>query len=488
MSPSEERFEHLVAEMLSDAAPSRPPADLVPHAERAVDDARRWPRWLASIKEPPMRHSSTLAVGSPMVRMAAILGATMLIALTLVAAGIAGANLLAANEPIIVDQTGGGTVTTITEAVLMADDGDTILIRPGTYIEAVVIDKHITLLGAGLREEIVIAAPEGGPTRILVPPRRDPYAVLLANTTATMSGLTLRGVTSELHVDGGAPTLEGLLLDGVGEAEGFHRNRSVPPGSIVITGGSSAVVQGNTLLDGGPITAYEGSSPSVIGNTLIGGPSIIAFTPAEGTIVRGNTISATPVRGIGVYGPGRPTIEYNTISGAAGDGISVGGAHNSRGTDPIVRGNTVRDAETGIGVAEQAAPTIEGNTLSHNRTGLAIGYGSDALTVEGNDLVDNSIGIAIGRSNGHFERNSVQGGRAGVVITGESPTLIDNSIEGASVRGLVVVRPASPTLEGNLVCGNVENLVMEPGEDQPVRATNEICDDVSIAAPDSNNQ
>ena len=94
-----------------------------------------------------MRIESRLAVGSPAVRVAAILAATMLLAATLAAAGIAGQRLLAASGVIVVDQSGAGDHTTITDAVSAAVDGDEILVKPGTFLESIVIDKDITLLG-----------------------------------------------------------------------------------------------------------------------------------------------------------------------------------------------------------------------------------------------------------------------------------------------------------------------------------------------------
>lgn len=59
---------------------------------------RQRPRWLAIIKEPPMRYSSKLAVGSPMARVAALMVATLLIVLSVAGAGFAGAQLFAAEE------------------------------------------------------------------------------------------------------------------------------------------------------------------------------------------------------------------------------------------------------------------------------------------------------------------------------------------------------------------------------------------------------
>jgi hypothetical protein len=91
MTPPETRFERSVADLLAELAPSHPPVDLIPETEHAVDETRRWPRWLAILKEPPMRHRSHLVVGSPTARVAAIAVVTLLMAILGVGALVAGA-------------------------------------------------------------------------------------------------------------------------------------------------------------------------------------------------------------------------------------------------------------------------------------------------------------------------------------------------------------------------------------------------------------
>src|SRR5262245_59153656 len=78
-------FELQLEEMLASAAPSRAPARLRSDIRKATRPARQLPRWFALIKEPPMRISSRVAVGSPTLRLASIMAATA--ALLLVAAG-----------------------------------------------------------------------------------------------------------------------------------------------------------------------------------------------------------------------------------------------------------------------------------------------------------------------------------------------------------------------------------------------------------------
>ena len=85
-------FERLLAGVLADAAPSREPDRLVPEILRAARRERRWPRWLALIKEPPMRISSRVAVGSPTLRLALVMALTMALILATAAAVVVGAS------------------------------------------------------------------------------------------------------------------------------------------------------------------------------------------------------------------------------------------------------------------------------------------------------------------------------------------------------------------------------------------------------------
>jgi hypothetical protein len=86
------RLEHLLADVLADAAPTRAPNDLVPGILAAASRARRRPRWLALATERPMRLHASVVVGSPTVRIAYVLLLALLVALlavtTLVAGGI----------------------------------------------------------------------------------------------------------------------------------------------------------------------------------------------------------------------------------------------------------------------------------------------------------------------------------------------------------------------------------------------------------------
>ena len=477
-------LEHEIASVLAERAPVRPPEHLLNSVISSARRKRQVPRWYALLKEPTMHFDSRLAVGSPTARVAAIMVATLLLALLTLGAGIAGTRLLAADSAIVVAQDGSGTVTTITEAVAMAQDGDTILVRPGTYAEAVIIEQDVTLMGDGPAEEIVVEAPEDGstaPTGDLLGARPDAsYALLLQDVDSTVSGITFRGEPSRVHAKGGSPVLQELIFEGVGQS---YTGRSYVNGGALVSGGTNATIRDCLFEGGNGVISYDASEPLVTDNVLTEGANIGGHY-GDGAVIRGNQIIGGLSDGIGITQPTTAVIEGNTISDTP-TGIAVGtGGSSYVGVDPIVRANSVSGARTGITVGSGAAPTIEGNTLVANSdTGISLSR-AGAATVTGNDLTDNDVGIAVFGSDAWVEGNTVRSGVTGVVISGDATAaLTGNTIEGATESGLLIRQQASPTLTDNRICDNGTNLVVEEGA-EPIMEDNDICPDPPVVKED----
>src|SRR2546428_14137184 len=75
---------------------------------------------------------------------------------------------------------GNGTATTIQEGIDMVDPGGKVMVLPGTYDEAVVIDKGLTLEAVG-----------GGSGEVIVGPPGAPPSAVMVGTTAPVP---LRGL------------------------------------------------------------------------------------------------------------------------------------------------------------------------------------------------------------------------------------------------------------------------------------------------------
>ena len=239
----------------------------------------------------------------------------------------------------------------------------------------------------------------------------DPYAILLDDTTAIISGLTFRGEPAEVVAMSGAPTLENLAFEQTGVA--FDGSTTSARGSsIIVNRGSTATVRANVIDRGGPIGVFDGSSPTIEQNTLTGGPHIWGRNAGDGTVIRANTITDTVIRAIGFFeGTGAVTVDRNIISNPGEDGITV-----STGSLTIT-GNTVMGASGhGIYAAAGVDVSVAGNQLEGNGTGVLIAAGS----ARGNTLKENTVGISAGGPTEVVNNGIMDGGTGVVAYEGSS--------------------------------------------------------------------
>jgi parallel beta-helix repeat protein len=471
-------FERYVADQLGSAAMGTPPEAAITGTIERAGGSRRLPEWLALIKEPPMRTNSHLAVGSPTVRVAAIVMATLLLAVAIAAVGAGAQRLLAADAPIIVDATGDGDYQSIGEAVGAARDGDEVVVRAGTYVESVLIDKDITVRGDGPADRVVVSAPVDGPTFVTNPDAGpEPYAFLLADTAATLSGLTLQGESSSVIASGGSPTIEGNVFDAVGvlfDGQSF----SFSGGAIVATDGSTATIRGNDVLSSGPIVAFGGSGPLVEDNNLVDGGPIWLEDASDQAAIVNNTVEGQVIRGISVSSPGQISIERNRITGATDIGLRIGRNSGAAGYEPLVRGNTISGTGVAIRVNDGGAPTIDDNTLTGNESAIVLGRDVTG-SVTANTLKDNEIGMNLALSGPVVSGNAIDGGQIGISISGGAAQLNDNTVENAGDRGIAIGGEAQTVLRSNRSCGNGENLWVADTASPDIDQTNEICEDAA---------
>ncbi len=449
----EQTFERSVAESVQAVGPVAPTDGAHDLTLSRISRSRQDPEWLALIKESPMRSNSRVTVGSPTVRVMAIMVATMLAALALAAAGAGAQRLLAADKSVVVvAQDGSGDVTTITEALDLAEQGrgiEEVLIRPGTYVEALFTDRDITIRGDGDREDIVVMAPEDGPESETYFPwlGEQPYAIVLEAIEGGVENLTLRGTDSRLFVNDGAPVIKDVVFDGVGDAVVSGSARAQ---AVIVTTGSRASILDNEFRGAGGVNVFESAAPNIEGNLFDDG-TIIYGDFGSGAMIRDNDFRGSGAFGIRLGEPADILIEANHISG------------RDVGIDEI----------NGLGAASVVANTISGTTMA------AISAGDSTGRIVENVIEDGAIGISWSGDGGLIADNSVSGGATGIVVGAGTSTVEGNSVEGADNRGMLIYATAVTELSGNTLCGNGIDLDISEGADVTDDGTNEICEDAT---------
>ena len=403
-------IERQTTALLSEVAPTHAPDRLYADVLTSIGRTRQRTRWLAYFKESPMRTPSGVAVGSPTFRLASILAIALGLILALGAAVAVGASLLP-TPAIVVAQDGSGTVRTITEAVAMAADGDTILVKPGTYLGSIAITEDITLRGDGDRKAVVLEFAADGPRHGW----DFAYGILLDGSSAHVENLTVHGPAKAvaIQIDGGAPVIDGvaIVLDGdpAGGDEGY-RARS----AFQIFGGSSAQIRDSTW-DG--YTAIQGSganTPTFEGN-LITTMDLRVTGGGNQPVIRGNTF----LQGT-VYWP-----DFGS-GGIAEDNDIVGCIEVAAGNDPVIRGNRIRGGCT--------------PDPSYDYRGAAIDIdGSSAVVVADNEITDSPYGIQV----------------AGF---GAKPMISGNTITGSISAAIILDSGAAPSIDGNTIEKNATGI------------------------------
>jgi F-box protein 11 len=288
--------------------------------------------------------------------------------------------------------TGHGDFTTITEAIRRASPGDQILVRPGVYEEALVLDKPVELRGDGKREEIIIRA-------------KGADVILFQADKGVVKNLTLRQIGGgnwfAVDIPQGHLHLEGCDISSQGLA------------SVMIRDGAASTVRNNLIHDGkghgiGVINKGAGliEENDIFGNAYSG---ITIKTEAAPT-VRNNRIHDGKAAGIFVYDKGAGLIEENDIFGNAYSGIAI-----KTEAAPTVRDNRIHDGkQNGVFVWGKGAGLIEENDIFGNAySGIEIKTEA-APTVRNNRITRNREGIWIHKGGrGVFENNTFSKNRDG---------------------------------------------------------------------------
>ncbi|MES2460450.1 MAG: right-handed parallel beta-helix repeat-containing protein [Armatimonadota bacterium] len=397
-----------------------------------------------------------------------------LLSLSACAALASGSSVSAATIFVDDDQQGNASPT-IQAALLKAKAGDTIRVRPGVYYGPVVVDKAVTIQGAGPTDfatnppapgvndpsvsSIVYNTGQGGfdvvagdvsisRFRIVGSTQSPAYPnagiVLRAGSGRTLNSNVFEGNGLGVYAEGNE---QSLTISGNAFYNNFRSviasdpyNQTYPHGGMFLTGGqlNTATIQSNRFSGNGQFSMNFGNVSSVglavTQNTANNEGAFVIVGNTTNAQISGNT--ATNLYSTGVYSFGNNTglsISQNTLQGA---GVTLGNGAGIRLT--VNYGNTVGDTN----------PSITSNTIS--------GFPFDGLRLQ-------SISGAV------VSANTISGnGRHGIFVqTTSTSQFTQNVISSNAQVGIQVEATSTNNLfggspsAGNTLTGNV---VLDAGD------------------------
>ncbi|HEX8468128.1 MAG TPA: Ig-like domain-containing protein, partial [Allosphingosinicella sp.] len=341
---------------------------------------------------------------------------------------------------------GGGSFDSIQEAINNANDGDTIVVYPGTYAEDLVINKDITLQGANA------GTPGTG--------ARGAETILDGGILVTAAGVTIDGfkIVGDIAQDGFE---QGIAV----RANDFTLVNSVLEGDIaenpayaILTGTVTGLDINNNLFSGyssGIYVSGGGSEGSISENYFDGG------TEADGGLGGGVVSETTGV-----------LIDSNTFDGLYGGSINLAPfTADTVDLNDFVTGNTFPNPST-EGNPIQVYP---GDGKAHNITGTdgAETYNGDFATDGLPQTID--AGGGNDRIYGGAGNDDYSGGAGDDEIYGGAG---DDSIDGGEGDDYIDGGPGNDSVDGGdgedviVVTGNPEDFTIET-EDGVTTITNE---------------
>jgi len=297
----------------------------------------------------------------------------------------------------VVDPYQQGNFATIGAAIRSAQPGDRILVRPGLYLESLIIDKPLEILGDGPTADIQIQARNAPVLRFWANIGR------IANLTLRQAaGGKWRGQWSAVDITQGRLELEGCDIT----------SQSLQ--CVTIRTGGNPTLRRNRIHHSKQtgVYVYDGGLGTLEDNEITGNVYAgVSIANGGNPTLRRNQIHDNKQNGVYVYSNGMGTLEDNEISGNLYSGVTI-----LTGGNPTLRRNQIHhNANAGVYVCDSGLGTLEDNEITaNNGTGVNTKTGGKP-TLRRNRINRNgkeAVAILDGGC-GVFEENDLTGSSQG---------------------------------------------------------------------------
>ncbi|MEW2625030.1 right-handed parallel beta-helix repeat-containing protein [Streptomyces sp. NPDC048106] len=375
-------------------------------------------------------------------------------------------------QMLLVSQDGSAPYRTIGQALAAASDGALITIAAGTYREALVIDRVVTLASGAEPGAVRV---DGGTAS----------AVVIAAEAAQLNGLSLEGGSEQVpvvEVRHGEASLQQCTVSGNAWAGilAWQRGtliarscRVTGPGGagIVVTSSGVNVVEQSTVAQtlssaivvaergrltvrdcrleepGGNGVCVNGQARAVVERTEITASAQPALVAEQSGGAELRAVTVTGSAGLDAYLTSRGEVVLTdcVFTGSGAESVLVSG-----GSAPHLRGCSITGAaRTGMRITESAKPYLESCQVTGSPVGIRVDGGSAPVlrSVRVSDASGEGLLLADGATV-EGERLSVSGGTGARASGGAVLTLRDTELAAASGPAVDIREGATARLTG----------------------------------------
>lgn len=231
---------------------------------------------------------------------------------------------------------------TIQGAINAANNGDTVLVAPGTYSENINFSgKAITVTSSGGASDTTI---DGGAKAPVVIFNTGEGAGSVLNGFTIQNGMAA-GTSSNPNIEGGGIYVRSTSPKITNNV--IQNNKACSDGGGIAVYFGSPLIQGNTIQNNTQAACSGGSGG---GGIELGGA---ASAQVIGNVIANNTWPSGNGGGISMNAAGTPTISNNTIYGNTATGVSPaargGGISTINSTDAVIVQNLIYNNSAGQG-------------------------------------------------------------------------------------------------------------------------------------------